>query len=145
MDLKKCIILIFGLLLLFSLVGCGNRHKSKAHNEMNAACTELDCLSSINWKIRLQGQSFPDKTRIDVNGTTVLNECVSKQKYSIDRSADPEMLVLENYYIPKNGDLKIDLYDLGSDCGIENKIISNENVPFLFEKSETGSEILIML
>jgi hypothetical protein len=146
MILKKRTILIFTfLLLLLSLVGCGNKNKSNSQREVNAACSEIDCLSSINWKILLRGQSFPDKARVDVNGTTVLNECISKQKYFIDRTADSEVLMLDNFYIPKSGDLKIDLYDLGNDCGIESKIISNEDVPFSVEKSLNGSEILIVL
>lgn len=145
MSLKNCSFLIFGSLLIISLIGCGNKTKSRSQSEVNPVCSEIDCLSSINWKILLRGQSFPEKTRLDVNGTTLLNECVSKQKYVIDRTSDPEILLLENFYIPKKGELKIDLFDLGSDCGAETKILSNEDVSFSVEKSSGRSEIVILL
>jgi hypothetical protein len=145
MSLKNFSFLIFSSLLLVSVVGCGNKNKSKSAREVSAGCSEIDCLSTINWKILLGGQSFPDKARLDVNGTTVLNECVSKQKFFIDRNSQPEALALENFYVPKKGELKIDLYDLGADCGTEQKIISNENVSFSIEKTTLGNEILIVL
>jgi hypothetical protein len=145
MSLKKRALFTISFISLFLLVACGDKNKSKSQNEINAACTEIDCLSSVNWKILLRGQSFPEKVRLDVNGTTVLNECVSKQKYYIDRSSDPEMLLLENYYIPKRGQLKIELYDLRGDCGSEEKIISNDDVSFELDKFSNDSEIVINL
>lgn len=133
------------LTLLLAFVSCGSDNKSSSSAQDNSICSEVDCLSSINWKIQLQGRAFPDKARVDVNGTTVLNECVSKQKYSIDRSAEPQNLMLENFYVPKRGEVKINVVDLGSDCDSESSFIANDNVDFEVNKGVAGSEILINL
>lgn len=137
--------LIAGSLLL-TLVSCGkDDSKSKTRAEVNPICSEIDCLSSVNWKIQLEGRSFPYKSRVDINGTTVLNECVSKQKYSIDRTSNPEALYLDNYYVPKRGDVKIDIIDLGSDCDSESTFISNDKVDFEVSKTSGFAEIIISL
>lgn len=140
---KNFSFIIVGSLLL-TLASCGQKDKSSSKKSQNAVCAEVDCLSSVNWKIVLQGRAFPDKSRVDINGTTVLNECVSKQKYSISRDAEPQHLYLENFYVPKRGQLKIDVVDLGSDCGSESTFISDNNVNFEVTKGEV-SEILINL
>ncbi len=131
--------------MLFALASCGNNNSSKSHREANPVCSEIDCLSSINWKIVLQGRAFPDKARVDINGSTILNECVSKQKYTIDRQSEPQHLYLDNFFIPKRGELKIDVVDLGSDCSYESAFISNDKVDFEISKSAGVSEILINL
>jgi hypothetical protein len=141
---KNLQILLAGSLLL-TLASCGNESKSNSGRQMNPICSEINCLSSVNWKIVLPGRSFPDKARVDVNGTTVVNECVSKQKYLIDRSADPQMLYLDNYTVPTKGDLKIDVIDMGSDCDFESTFISNDKVDFEVSKSSGLTEILITL
>lgn len=139
---KNLSVLIAGSLLL-TLVSCGN-HKSSSHHKADV-CGEVDCLSSVNWKILLQGKTFPDKTRLDINGTTVLNECVSKQKYSIDRKAEPQQILLENFYVPKRGDLKINVVDLGRDCHSESTFLQDDNVEFEVTKDAGASEIVINL
>lgn len=141
---KSLNVLIAGSLLL-TLASCGNDNKSSSRKEANPICSEVDCMSSVNWKIVLQGRAFPDKSRVDINGTTVLNECVSKQKYSIDRSAEPQQLYLENFYVPKRGELKIDVIDMGSDCDNESSFISDSNVNFEVSKTGEVSEIHINL
>jgi hypothetical protein len=113
--------LITGTLLL-SLASCGNDKKTSSRQEANPVCSEIDCLSSVNWKIQLQGRAFPDKARLDINGTTVLNECVSKQRYSIDRYTEPQSVYLDNFYVPKRGELKISVVDLGQ-CDSERSFI----------------------
>lgn len=143
MSSKKLNLLVAGSLLL-TLVSCGN-HKSSSKGEINPV-TEIDGMSSVNWKILLQGRNFPDKSRVDINGTTVLNECVSKQKYAIDRTAEPEELYLENFYVPKRGEVKINIVDLGSDCSSETSFLSNDNVTFEVTKGAGDvSELLINL
>lgn len=131
--------------MLVTLASCGNDSSSKSRREANPVCSEIDCLSSINWKIVLQGRAFPDKARVDINGSTILNECVSKQKYTIDRQSEPQHLYLDNFFIPKRGELKIDVVDLGSDCSYESTFISNDKVDFEVSKSTGVSEILINL
>lgn len=136
-------VLLAGSLLL-TLVSCGKDDSSKSRSKVQS-CEDVDCLTSVNWKIVLQGKSFPDKSRVDINGTTILNECVSKQKYAIDRSTQPESLYLENYAVPKRGDLKIDVIDMGLDCASESTFISNDKVDFEVSKTAGQTEILISL
>lgn len=131
--------------LLLTLVSCGgDSSSSNKRKEANTVCEDLSCYSSLNWKIALQGRVFPDKTRIDINGTTVLNECVSKQKYMIDRDAVPQYLYLENYTVPKRGDLKIKVLDLGH-CDSASTFIEDNNVNFEMVKHGLGREIQINL
>lgn len=146
MSIRKNLQLLVASSLLLTLVSCGSDNGgSSSKKQTPKGCSEIDCLSSINWKIVLQGRSFPDKSRVDINGTTVLNECVSKQKYVIDRQAEPQHLYLDNFYVPKRGQLKIDVLDLGSDCSYESSFISNDKVDFEVTKSAGLSEILINL
>ncbi len=93
----------------------------------------------------LQGKAFPDKTRVEINGVTVLNECLSKQKYSINRSAEPQNIFLDNFYVPKKGEIKINVFDLGLDCLSESSLIADENVQFEVTKTDNSSEIEIIL
>lgn len=139
------LVMITGLLL--TLASCGNDSKksSTAKAPLSTLCEDVDCLSSVNWKIMLPGRSFPEKSRVDINGTTVLNECVAKQKYMIERSVEPQFLMLENYYIPKRGELKIDVIDMGADCESYSTFISNDKVHFEFVKGASSSEIQISL
>lgn len=130
--------------LLLTLASCGNDKKSSSRQEVNPVCSEIDCLSTVNWKILLQGRAFPDKARLDINGTTVLNECVSKQKYSIDRYTEPQSIYLENFYVPKKGQLKINIVDLGR-CDSESSFINDSNVNFDIVKDNFSNEILINL
>jgi len=135
--------LITGTLLL-TLASCGNDKKSSSRQEVNPVCSEIDCLSTVNWKIQLQGRAFPDKARVDINGTTVLNECVSKQKYSIDRYTEPQSIYLDNFYVPKKGELKINVVDLGR-CDSETSFIFDPDVNFDVVKFGSSNEIHINL
>jgi len=132
-------ILVGGLLL--TLASCGGNKSSDKKAQSNPICIGVECLSSVNWRIQLPGKSFPNKTRIDVEGTTVLNECVSKQKYYIDRYSNPQMIYLDNYYAPTTDTVKIDVYDLGH-CDSETKIISDS---LNYEINKRDQEIIISL
>jgi hypothetical protein len=146
----KSIQLITISFLLFGAVACGKKDSSSSSSsprrtEVNKVCVGLECLSSVNWKILLQGRSFPDKVRVDINGTTILNECVSKQKYFIDRTSEPQQLYLENLFVPKRGSLKINVVDLGRDCSYESPFIDNQDVEFVLNKNRAAKEIVIHL
>lgn len=143
MSTRKNLTMIVAGSLLLSLASCGNNDKS-SKKQGPETCSDIDCLSSVNWKINLQGRTFPDKSRVDINGTTVVNECVSKQKFAIDRSTEPQSITLENYYVPKRGELKIDVIDLGH-CDSESTFISDDKVNFDVVKGVTSNEILINL
>lgn len=144
MSTRKNLNLVIAGSLLLTLVSCGN-DSSSSRKQAEECGDGISCLSSVNWKIQLQGKAFPDKARVDINGTTVLNECVSKQKYSIDRAAEPQNLLLENFYVPKRGELKINVVDLGNNCDAESTLISDDNVEFEVTKTSGVSEILINL
>ncbi len=145
MGTSKTLNLVVMGSLLFGAMSCGNESKSKSRRTVNPVCSGVGCLSSINWKLLLEGRSFPSKSRIDINGTTILNECVSKQKYFIDRSTAPEALVLPDFTMPKRGELAIDIIDMGDDCAQESVFFSDDNVEFEFTKSGDANEVLIVL
>lgn len=145
MNMRKNFNLVLASALLLTVVSCGDNDKnSRVSKQVDPICEDVNCLSSVNWKIALQGKNFPDKSRVDINGTTVLNECVSKQKYMIDRDSNPQSLSLENYEIPKRGELKIHVVDLGH-CDSETKFIEDNNVNFELVKSGEVSEVHINL
>jgi hypothetical protein len=144
MTRKKVLSIIFTLSFLGSLASCGNNHHATSDSSLST-CDEVSCLSSVNWKILLPGRSFPEKTRIDINGSTILNECVSKQKYAVDRTKEPEMLYLDNFFVPTPFELKIDVFDLGHDCQNESLVLANDKVDFEVSKVLGVTEIIISL
>ena len=145
MSIQNKLSMVLASALLLTLVSCGdNDKKSQVSKQADPICEDVNCLSSVTWKIALQGKNFPDKSRVDINGSTVLNECVSKQRYMIDRDTNPQSLTLENFEVPKRGDLKIHVVDLGH-CDSESKFIEDENVNFELVKSGEVSEVLINL
>jgi hypothetical protein len=144
MRTKKILSFFLTSCFLGTFASCGNNHRSKSVSALKS-CDEVSCLSSVNWKILLPGRSFPEKSRIDINGVTVLNECLSKQKYSLDRTKETETLYLENYSVPKRGELKIDVFNLGRDCSEESVFLSQDKVDFEVSKEIDLTEIIISL
>ena len=145
MNIKKTISMTLASALLLTLVSCGEKsNKSHVSKQADPICEDVNCLSSVNWKIILNGKVFPDKSRVDINGTTVLNECVSKQKFMIDRDSVPQTLALDNYIVPKRGDVKIHVIDLGH-CDSESTFLADDNVNFDLVKSGEISEVVIHL
>ncbi|WPU63480.1 hypothetical protein [Peredibacter starrii] len=145
MDIRKTISMALASALLLTLVSCGEKdNKSHVSKQANPICEDVNCLSSVNWKIILNGKVFPDKSRVDINGTTVLNECVSKQKFMIDRDSVPQTLSLDNYIVPKRGDVKIHVIDLGH-CDSESTFIKDDNVNFDLVKGGETNEVVIHL
>lgn len=138
---------MFCLIVLstFSLISCGHEKSSQSSKEINTICEDSDCLSKVNWKIILQGKSFPSKSRVVINNETVINECISKQKYSIDRTSNPENIVLENFQMPNDDRVRLSIYDLGEDCSQNIEFIKSEDIPFEKIKTANFLEILINL
>lgn len=128
---------------------CGDKNSSSSANvrkpQQNAVCEGIDCLNSITWKLVLQGNVFPEKTRVEINDNTVLDECHSKQQYSIDRASAPQSLTLENYVVPRRGHVKIHIVDQGHDCTSEHTFYSKKDVDFEVVKSALGQQVLINL
>lgn len=147
MNVRKNLTLLAVSSLILTLASCGNDSKSsrKQAPEVNPICDSINCMSSINWKIVLQGQVFPENTRVDINGETVLDECMGKQQYQINRSAAPMSLTLDNFYVPRSGAANIKVIDQGWDCRQEITFLSVENAQFEVVKSSGMREILFNL
>src|SRR5690606_1391294 len=118
MSTRKSVTLLVAGSLLLTLASCGGKDSSSSPKQNQV--TGLDGLTSVNWKIQLQGKSFPDEARIDINGTTVLNSCVPKQKYEINYNSEPQHLYLENYLVPSNEEVEVTVADLGN-CDSDNE------------------------
>lgn len=131
--------------LVFLTVSCSEKSSPSSSQEVNSICAGVDCLTSANWKIYLPGREFPNKSRVEINGASVLNECIPKQKYVIDRGADPQRIDINNYYVPKIGELKIDIIDLGADCDSETMFLSNSNVIFDVNNFDGSADLIINL
>jgi len=137
---------------IFTIGACSNEKKSSTSlrpktqdSQKDPVCVGFKCLSSIDWKILLYGKNFPDKVRMDINGVTVLDECLGKQQYSIDRFSTPQSLFLEDYFVPRSEKIKIHVLDLGLDCSTEESFIYDEEVAFDVTKGDLGQELIITL
>lgn len=115
---------LFSSLLLLS-VSCGSDNDSKS-----APQAEVSPITSVDWKIFLQGRAFPDHSRVIVNGETVLDECVGKQRYQIDRNVAPQSLTLDDYKAPTSNTVRIEITDLGSDCNSPSDFFPAEDVGY---------------
>jgi len=137
-------------LTLLTLIACGKDDKSSSSSalapqmEVNPVCA-VTCQSTIDWKIRLQGQIFPAKSQVDVNGQTVLDECKHKQKYAIDREAAPQMIFLTNYLVPTGDKVSIHIIDRGSDCSAQTTFLKNDEARFEVMKLGAVDELEINL
>jgi hypothetical protein len=99
--------------LLISVVSCGDHSSSSSSRK--PAIDQL--ITSADWKIVLEGRSFPNKAMVAVNDEVVVNECADKQSYFINREANPQVLPMDGYVVPTKNTVKIEVTDLGSDCG----------------------------
>jgi hypothetical protein len=143
--------LIFSALLLIA-VACGSDNDKKSSSpgrtpqaEQNPVCESLECKAQATWRVAVEGRNFPDRSRIEVNDVVVLDECVSKQSNKIDRTVTPQTLVLENYLVPRVGQVKIHIVDQGADCEENTTFLLNDNVDFAFVNAIAGAEVIINL
>ncbi len=123
--------------LLLTLVSCGD-HSSSSSNR-RPAVDQL--ITSANWKILLEGKSFPDKTMITVNDEVVVNECADKQTYFIDRESNPQSLSMNDYKVPSSSAVKIEV----TDCDADTAFLPAAEVPFELSKNGNHAEIIIHL
>src|SRR5690554_2042047 len=107
---------------LLLTVSCGGKDSSSSSSpkqkkgvELNTVCDRLECLSTVDWRLILQGQNFPEKTKLIIDNETVLDECLGKQQYSVNRSTAPMSIRLDNYKVPR-GPINIKIVDQGWDC-----------------------------
>ncbi len=135
---------IAGISTVFlALVSCGNKDSNSSDDRQE----QRDRITSIDWKIYLQGRSFPTKARVEINDTLLLDECMTKNQFDIDRSTDPQSISMEAYSVPTEGALKIAITDLGSHCGDgdDSVFFAQDNVPFDIVKTGRKSEVIVNL
>ncbi len=97
--------------LLLSIVSCGDKSSNSSSRE--PAIDQL--ITSADWKIVLEGRSFPNKSMVAVNGEVVVNECADKQTYFINHETN--ILPMNGYSVPTKNTVTIEVTDLGEDCG----------------------------
>lgn len=150
MSFKNSLKIAGATLSLLALVSCGGdsngSSRAEKRRQEQRTCEELNCLSSVDWKIYLQGRAFPTKTRVEINNATLIDECLTKNQYMIDRSTDPQMIALERFAVPTQGELKIVITDLGYNCSAEDDSVffAQDNVPFDLVKTDNGSQEIIV-
>ncbi len=130
-------------MIIFTLISCSqndDRSSSRSSKTLQEArsvtplCDGEECPSIIDWKIYLQGKSFPSKVRLEIDEKIVLDECLSKQRFSIKRFVTPQVAYLDNYSLPSTEKLKIKVVDLGESCDSEETFIYDESAPFEIKK-----------
>jgi hypothetical protein len=132
------VLFTFSAFTLFSCSQENNRSEKKSPRKTETetpirrevapapSCQGVECLSQVDWRIYLQGQNFPDKILVKVNGSLMIDECLEKQKYSVKRGYNPEFIYFDKFKIPSEKKVQVDIYDLGSDCQKEELFLSKE-------------------
>lgn len=137
---------LLSLSVLLLTVACGgdsSSSKRKKGVELNTVCDRLECLTSVDWKLVLQGQNFPEKTKLVIDGETVLDECLGKQQYSVNRMAAPMSISLDNFKVPM-GPINIKIVDQGWDCRQHTTFLDKRGVSYNLEKSNFGVQQLVI-
>ncbi|HXH29378.1 MAG TPA: hypothetical protein VNJ01_01075 [Bacteriovoracaceae bacterium] len=137
--MKTCLHLALASTLLFAAVGCGNNKKSK--KAIGNKTTQPVVESTIDWRITLNTGTFPARSRVEVNGSDVTDECLEKSPKLIDRSAMPEVLTIPAYFMPKAGALSINVYN----CVDNSLFLTDANVDFTVSKVGTANVLEIKL
>ena len=130
--------------LLFTLASCGG--DSKGSSSRKPAIDQL--VTSADWKILLEGKSFPNKAMVSVNDEVVVNECADKQSYFINRESNPQVLPMANYLVPTGTTVKIAVSDLGDDCGSDtddSQFIPAADMNFEMTKDGAHAEVTVRL
>ena len=127
--------------LLLTLASCGgNSSSSKRAPAVDPLVTSAD------WKIVLEGRSFPEKSMVAVDDEIVVNECADKQSYFINRESNPQALPLPGYKVPQKSTVKIEVTDMGDCSGTsESSFLSNPKTDYEMTKDGAHAEILIRL
>lgn len=123
--------------LLFTLVSCGDNSSSSSKRGPS-----VDTLvTSADWKILLEGRSFPAKSMISVNDEIVVNECADKQSYFINRETTPETLAMPGYKVPQAVTVKIAVEDCTSGS------VALEPAEYEYEMTKNGAhaEVIVRL
>lgn len=127
--------------LLFTLASCGG--DSNGSSKRGPTVDQL--VTSADWKILLEGRSFPNKAVVAVNDEVVVNECADKQSYFINREASPQFLSMADYKVPTAEVIKIEVTDMGDNCDAESSFFSGADVPFEMTKDGAHAEVIVRL
>ena len=128
--------------LLLTLVSCGGNDSSSS--KRSPAIDPL--VTSADWKIVLEGRSFPAKSMISVNDEVVVNECADKQSYFINRESQPETLPMPNYKVPMAATVKVEVTDLGDCSGTnESSFVPASDVNYEMTKDGAHAEVIVRL
>jgi hypothetical protein len=127
--------------LLFTLASCGG--DSEGSSSPRRVIDQL--VTSADWKILLEGRSFPDKALVSVNDEIVVNECADKQSYFINRESSPQTLRMPNYKVPNAESVKIEVTDMGENCDAESSFFSGPQVPYEMTKDGAHAEVVVRL
>ncbi len=130
--------------LLFTLASCGG--DSNGSSSRKPAIDQL--VTSADWKILLEGRSFPNKAMVAVNGEVVVNECADKQTYFINRESNPQVLPMANYLVPTGTTVKVAVTDMGDDCssdGDDSDFVPAADMDFEMTKDGAHAEVTVRL
>lgn len=148
MSFQKNLKLLAVSTLLVTAISCGkDSKKSNDSAQMDTVCDNASCMSVVTWKMYLQGQIFPAQARLEINGESVIDECVAKQQYSFDRDSAPQSITLENYMVPQ-GAVDVKIVDLGRSCldkSDDVEVINQKDVKYEFSKDLAGNLLTINL
>ncbi len=144
---KKNTMAIFSMFTLLLAVACGGNDSSssspKKRIESNTVCDKLACLSSVDWNLKLLGQSFPERTKLVINDETVLDECWDKQQYSVSRDTAPMSIRLDSYKVP-TGPINIKIIDRNWDCQGTAVFLEKKDASYTLEKTNFGGQQLVI-
>jgi hypothetical protein len=129
--------------LLLSIVSCGDHSSSHSRKP---AVDQL--ITSADWKIILEGRSFPNKAMVAVDDAIVVNECADKQSYFINREANPQVLPMNGYSAPTGHTVKIAITDLGEDCSSDaddSSFLPETNKDYDMTKDGAHAEVVVRL
>jgi len=141
MKVSRFMFLTLFLMTFLTLTGCGEEKKKVTQKELNPICSEADCSLTSTWKIFMTGKSFPVKTRLDMNGVTVLDECAGKQKYHVSRGQETEMILLDYFYLPLDQKISVDLFHRGESCDELTPVLSLQDVSYEV-KNDLGQNVV---
>lgn len=126
--------------LLFAIISCGD-HSSGTSKRTPSVDT---LVTSADWKIVLEGRSFPMSSMVMVNDEVVVNECADKQSYFIDDESST--LPMTNYKVPHAATVKIEVIDMG-DCSGANETSFVPAIDVTYEMTKNGAhaEVIVRL
>lgn len=128
--------------LLLSIVACGGNDSGSSKRK--PAIDQL--ITSADWKIVLEGRSFPNKAMVFVNDEVVVNECADKQSYFIDD--ETQSITMKGYKVPAGKTVKIEIADHGDDCTTDSDdstFLPATDKDYELTKNGAHAEVLVRL